>query len=189
MKPYLFIATVILVANSLKATTSTTCTILEQQVKEIIYVSVKVTSDNGPVEGAIIKINSQGYQSLIFRHESKTDHNGFAKFKIEGHDNPSVNVEVSHPLYKDRRIKAVTLKHSHVVFVHLITKETTVDATLNENNKKKTDKERSVGFEHKNITNKENTFQSNDIQRLINTKETKNRKGKQIKNEQPQKIF
>ena len=152
MKHYLFIATIFLAAYSLKANAPTTSTIIEQEVKEIIYVSVKITSDNGPVEGALIKIYLQEtpFSRMDFFHSGPSDHNGIANFKILDYTNPTVNIEVSHPLYMNRKIKAITLKHGHIVNIHLKTKESTGDALLKENDEKNTDREKSIGNVIKN---------------------------------------
>jgi hypothetical protein len=85
-----------------------------------------------------------------FFHSGPSDHNGIAKFKIIDHANPIVNIEVSHSLYKDQKIKAVTLKHGHTVNIHLKTKESTGDALLKENDEKNTDREKSIGNVIKN---------------------------------------
>jgi len=154
MKHYLFIAAYFLVANSFKANALIISTIVEQPINQIIYVSVKITSNNKPVEGALVKIRSQKSESgfYFFLHERKSGQDGIAKFRIIDHTNPTVNIEISHPLYKTQTIKAITLKQGHIVYINLKAKGTTVDAALKENYEETTYKETSTGKEYQKIT-------------------------------------
>ena len=80
--------------------------ILGTEVREGVSVVINVTSSNGPVAGALVKITNNG----MTIGAGTTDATGKSSISIASYNRQFVQIEVSHALYKNEKLIDVILE-------------------------------------------------------------------------------